>query len=129
MKYIKAYVDGGANNHTKSHGYGSFAVFGETELIHSETFLLPAKTSNQAEYMSMIRLLDYINGYQKKRIKDVWTVYSDSRLTVNQITNGWKVYEPTLKILNKTAKDIYKQLNNIKIIWVPRTEIVEVLGH
>lgn len=126
---ITCYVDGGCNNRTKSNAYGSFAVFGKDELIRSETFNLPAKTSNQAEYMSMIKLLEYLR--YDKRFKNVQvTIYSDSRLVVNQITNGWRTREPTLKQLNRRAKGLYKGIKrHTDIVWVGRDNIVEVLGH
>jgi len=130
MKNIIAYVDGGANNKTKSHGYGSYAVFGENELIHAETFLLPAKTSNQAEYMSLIKLLEFASKYRNGNGRSKWTIYCDSRLTVFQVSNGWKVNEPTLKILNKQAKELFVPMRkDVRIIWVPRKNIVQVLGH
>ena len=126
---IKAYVDGGCNNRTKRGAYGSYAVFGKDELLKSESFLLPATTSNQAEYMSMIKLLDYIRYNKQLKNKKV-TVYSDSRLVVNQIANGWRTREPTLKQLNRRAKGLYKGIKrNVDIVWVSRDEIMEVLGH
>lgn len=126
---IKAYVDGGCNNRTKKGAYGSFAVFGKDELIRSETFNLPATTSNQAEYMSMIELLKYLTYNRRMKNKKV-VVYSDSRLVVNQIANGWRTREPTLKKLNRRAKGLYKGLKqNVELVWVGRENIEEVLGH
>jgi ribonuclease HI len=130
MKDIVAYVDGGANNRTKSGGYGSYAVFGEDELIHAETFLLPAKTSNQAEYMSLIELLKFTKKHRNGNGRSKWTIYCDSRLTVFQVTNGWKVNEPTLKELNKIAKELLTPMKkDVRIIWTPRKNILKVLGH
>ena len=126
-----AYVDGGCNNRTKSGGYGSYAIFGKDELIATETFLLNAKTSNQAEYMSLIKLLEFIYNFRKRVKHDShWTIYSDSKLTVNQVANGWKVNEPVLKELNAVAKELYQGLNgHVKLIWTPRKNIVDILGH
>lgn len=125
----ECYVDGGCNNRTKRGAYGSFAVFGKDELIRSETFNLPATTSNQAEYMSMIRLLEYLR-YSKKFKNEKVVVYSDSRLVVNQIANGWRTREPVLKQLNRRAKGLYKGLKqHVEIVWIGRDNIVAVLGH
>lgn len=135
LKNITAYVDGGCNNRTHSDAYGSFAVFGKDELIRSETFNLDSKTSNQAEYESMIKLLEYVNFYMKHHKNTKWTIYCDSKLTVKQTVNGWKVNNPILKKLNRRARTLYKRVKSrefkdqVEIVWIPRAGIVEVLGH
>jgi ribonuclease HI len=135
LKELVAYVDGGCNNRTHSRAYGSFAVFGTDEVIRTETFVLDSKTSNQAEYESMIRLLEFVNWYMKHHKGTKWTIYCDSKLTVNQTVAGWKVNNPILKRLNTRARYLYKRIksrefkNQVKIIWIPRAGIVEVLGH
>ncbi len=65
LRDFTAYVDGGCNNRTHSNAYGSFMVFGKNEVIRTETFILDSKTSNQAEYEYMRRLLEFINWYMK----------------------------------------------------------------
>ena len=135
LKEFIAYVDGGCNNRTHSNAYGSFMVFGKNEVIRTETFILDSKTSNQAEYESMIRLLEFINWYMKYHRCIKWTVYCDSKLTVKQTVAGWKVNNPVLKRLNRRARNLYKRVksrefkNQVEIIWIPREGIVEVLGH
>lgn len=135
MKEITAYVDGGCNNRTHSNAYGSFAVFAKDEVIRTETFILDSKTSNQAEYESMIKLLEFVNWYTKHHKGTKWTIYCDSKLTVKQTVNGWKVNNPILKRLNRRTRSLYKRVksrefkNQVEIIWIPREGIVEVLGH
>jgi ribonuclease HI len=135
LRKLTAYVDGGCNNRTHSNAYGSFMVFGRDEVIRTETFILDSKTSNQAEYESMIRLLEFINWYMKHNKGTKWTVYCDSKLTVKQTVAGWKVNNPVLKRLNRRARTLYKRVksrefkNQVEIIWIPREGIVEVLGH
>jgi ribonuclease HI len=135
LKEITAYVDGGCNNRTHSDAYGSFMVFAKDEVIRTETFILDSKTSNQAEYESMIRLLEFISWYMKHNKDTKWTIYCDSKLTVKQTVAGWKVNNPVLKRLNRRARTLYKRVksrefkNQVEIIWIPRAGIVEVLGH
>jgi len=135
LKEFTAYVDGGCNNRTHSNAYGSFMVFGKDVVIRAETFILDSKTSNQAEYESMIKLLEFINWYMKHHRGIRWTVYCDSKLTVKQTVAGWKVNNPILKRLNRRARSLYKRVksrefkNQVEIIWIPRAGIVEVLGH
>jgi ribonuclease HI len=135
LREITAYVDGGCNNRTHSNAYGSFMVFGDNEVIRTETFILDSKTSNQAEYESMIKLLEFINWYMKRNKGTKWTIYCDSKLTVKQTVAGWKVNNPILKRLNRRARNLYKRVksrefkNQVEIIWIPREGIVEVLGH
>jgi ribonuclease HI len=135
LKEIKAYVDGGCNNRTHSNAYGSFMVFAKDEVIRTETFILDSKTSNQAEYESMIRLLEFVGWYMKHNKGTKWTIYCDSKLTVKQTVAGWKVNNPVLKRLNRRARTLYKRVksrefkNQVEIIWIPREGIVEVLGH
>ena len=135
LRELTAYVDGGCNNRTHSNAYGSFMVFAKNEVIRTETFILDSKTSNQAEYESMIRLLEFINWYIKHNKGTKWVVYCDSKLTVKQTVAGWKVNNPILKRLNRRARSLYKRVksrefkNQVEIIWIPREGIVEVLGH
>jgi ribonuclease HI len=77
----------------------------------------------------MIKLLEYLRFTKRLKNKKI-TVYCDSRLIVNQIANGWRTREPTLQILNRRAKGLYKGIKrNVGIVWVGREEIEEVLGH
>ena len=80
--------------------------------------------------MSLIKLLEFASKYRNGNGRSKWTIYCDSRLTVFQVSNGWKVNEPTLKILNKQAKELFVPMRkDVRIIWVPRKNIVQVLGH
>lgn len=128
MKANIAYVDGGCDNKTKSHAYGSFVILGKDQVIASQIFLLPAKTSNEAEYMSLIKLLKFIKNltdYQRNK----WIIYSDSKLVVKQVTNGWRVHSPNLKELNKEAIKLYNSMGNVSLFWVSRKEVYKFLGH
>ena len=123
---FKAYVDGGANNYKKGFGYGSFKIYYEDIEIFDYRFeLKTAKTSNEAEILSMIKLLTFINKYANKDSN--WTIYADSQLVVRSLNNKVNIHAENLKPLFKIAKDLL--IDRIKIIWVSREKIVKELGH
>jgi ribonuclease HI len=127
---FECFVDGGCNNKTHSGAYGSFAVFGKNCIIKSETFLLDLRTSNEAEYGSLIRLLEYISSIHKTG--SYWEVFSDSKLMVSHVNDKWEVKSKNLVDLYTQAKYFIDKINlksKIVIKWVPRKNIVRVLGH
>ncbi len=128
MKNFICYVDGGCNNIEHSHAYGSFIIFGDNSVIKSDTFILDSKTSNEAEYESLIKLLEYII---QSNIKGYWKIFSDSKLTIHQSVGKWKVNSENLKPLNKKVKELINSIGakNLSIKWTPRKNIVNVLGH
>lgn len=131
MFRFNCYVDGGFNGHA----YGSYKiVFSKSEVLH-KTFDLPnADTNNQAEYLSLIRLLSMLVEL-KKQYDKVWnqfdfTIYTDSKLMYNQIRGVYATRDSELKKLNKIVKDLYNNLyTNVKLTWTPRKNIFRELGH
>ncbi len=123
---IHAYCDGGCNNITKEKAYGSFAVFidEENEVIQRYRFD-HIRTSNEAEYEILIKLLEYL---VENNITDV-IINSDSKLTVMQVNGTYGVYAPNLIPKCIVAKELLSKLSNSKLEWTPRKNIVSILGH
>lgn len=72
-------------------------------------------TNNELEYLALL----YALGYIKDRFPDRHvTIYSDSKLIVNQMSYKWRVTVDSLKILNK--KCMMMMNDKIKIVWVSR---------
>ena len=72
-------------------------------------------TNNEMEYLALLYALDYVNNRHKK---DNITIYSDSKLMVNQINGDWQVTTDHLQPLyDKCTK---KMTDKIKIKWVGR---------
>lgn len=118
------YVDGGYDNIRKQNGYGSFAAYaGETEISLVRFDLPEVKSNNEAEYMSLLKLLEWIdvNGLSNEPN----TILTDSRLMVNQISGEWKVkaenLKPFLAMVHLPEKTELK--------WITRKVIVKILGH
>jgi len=90
-------------------------------------------TNNQAEYRTIIAALEDILGRIKRAGKDPARfsvrIQTDSRLVIGQVAGGWKVKEPTLLPLVEQVRALVKQFAGVEFEWVPREEIVRVLGH
>lgn len=72
-------------------------------------------TNNELEYLAVLYALGYIrNKYKGKNI----TIYSDSKLIVNQLTGKWRITTESLTPLYN--KCIAMMTKKIKIIWTPR---------
>jgi len=129
MEIMCCFVDGGYSNHHYDKGYGSYAIRYRGKVIErSNVFDLPVKTPNEAEYYSLLLLLDSIT---KRGDKDnfLWIVNSDSKLMVNQINGQYRVQAKNLLPLYKIAKSFIEDIDNFMLIWRPRKKIKKVLGH
>ena len=117
------YVDGACpNNGTGITGtaYGSWAKVEGGVISETKTFAMPdAKTNNEAEYLSLISLLE-------ENPEKECTIYMDSQLVVFQVMGRFRVKEPRMKTLLQRVKSL---IGARKVEWIPRKEIENVLGH
>ena len=107
---MNIYIDGGTR------GSRICLVDGDKEIIHvRKTSLGETPTNNELEYLALEFALHYIaNKYRGKSI----TVYSDSKLIVNQINGKRRVTTETLvPLYDKCMK---KMTDDIKIKWISR---------
>lgn len=124
------YTDGGyrndGNKESNGSGYGSCLLETENgEQIQFETFDLPyIHSNNEAEYMSLIHLLNILRT-TFPFASDI-IIYSDSQLLVNQVNNRWKINYKKLQDL-KNIVDSFKIKFTLE--WKPREEIYLRLGH
>ena len=107
---MNIYIDGGTR------GSRICLVDKDEEIIHvRKTRLGEIPTNNELEYLALEFALHYIaNRYRDKPI----TIYSDSKLIVNQINGKWIVTTETLRPLYD--KCMRKMTDDIKIKWVSR---------
>lgn len=121
------FTDGGFNNLTKTNGYGSFKIFSNNEEIVKRMDLAGISSSNEAEYLTLIRLLQYIKENYPEDI--TIKIFGDSKLIVNQVNGIWKIREERLFPYYKTSTDLFNSFKSITLVWVPRNIIVKQLGH
>ena len=106
IKILKIFVDGGTK------GSRICIVDGDTEIIK---YRKHTPTNNELEYLAVLYALGYVRDkYKGKNI----TIYSDSKLIVNQLTGKWRVTTPSLKPLWQKCTNMLTK--KIKIIWTPR---------
>ena len=128
MNEFIAYVDGGFRKHIDIGAYGSFVVYFEDKEVNRATFRLDSLTSNQAEYDSLLFLIDFLRYIFMSKKEVSVTIYSDSELMINQINGKDRCYNKPLKAKLKRIRKFIKD-KNITFIWVKRDKIVEILGH
>jgi probable phosphoglycerate mutase len=90
-------------------------------------------TNNQAEYRVVIAALEDLLGRIQREGKEPSRysvlVKTDSRLVVGQVSQGWRVKEPSLRPLVQRVQELAARFAEVEFEWVPREEIVVVLGH
>lgn len=73
-------------------------------------------TNNELEYLAVIYTLEYINT---NKLKDI-TIYSDSKLIVNQLNNKWRVTNNKLSTLYEKAATKMLKCCGVQLKWVRR---------
>ena len=81
-------------------------------------------TNNIAEYAAcwygLSRFKEYYDGRQV-------TIFQDSQLVVNQVKGEWDCKQEHLQPWLKAIRNIW--WDKVEIQWVPRQEVVAILGH
>jgi ribonuclease HI len=87
-------------------------------------------TSNQAEYLTLIRALERLRKLLDDRAKSVSVlIRGDSQLVINQVTGSWKVKNAALRPLYLRATALLTEFGTVEFAWHPRANSVAVLGH
>jgi ribonuclease HI len=128
---MRIFCDGGT---TKDGTYWSVAAEsadGHCEVVVDHRRSDRLTTNNEAEYAAVMESFIYIqNNFTS--VSPI-TVYSDSKLVVEQVNDRWKSTEPRMLQLKTIVRSKFKELTNlgytINLMWCPREENVKRLGH
>jgi ribonuclease HI len=74
------------------------------------------KTSNQAEYLALIKGLVVL--LQSDISSDIIHIYGDSLLVVNQVAETWQCKSPNLINYNKIAKNLVNTLRKRHVVII-----------
>jgi ribonuclease HI len=115
-KYATAWIDGGVENNP---GIGASAFvldIGDEKLIQESIKHCTKVTNNEAEYLALIKLLEYCITHKIENV----LVNTDSQLVANQINGLYQVKSDKIRTLYEKAKSLMSQLKNVKVRYVSR---------
>lgn len=144
MKHFALYFDGGCKPNP-GRGYGSFEIMagfhfsgGYRWSVKKDRIDFGKMTSNTAEYQALLCALECLfeNTLSGPLVdRDVCRsdmriqIFSDSKLVVNQLNNGWRSKRPHLTKMIECARTWLKQFGKWSIEWHSRKHNVERFGH
>jgi ribonuclease H / adenosylcobalamin/alpha-ribazole phosphatase len=111
-------ADGGSRGNPGPAGYGALvhdAATGEILIEISDS--LGTATNNVAEYSGLVAGLRHAADLAPGA--DV-EVRMDSRLAVEQMSGRWKIKDPNLRALARSAQEQARRLGQVSYVWVPR---------
>lgn len=108
----RAWFDGSARPNPGACGIGA-VLHGPNGQRHELARAAGYGNSGEAEYHALIALLDLAIAHQAHDL----TIYGDSRVVVDDINGG---ATPSLQALREQSQDRLRQLEKVRICWVPR---------
>jgi len=117
-KSLDIYIDGASRGNPGNAGAGVVIKNKKGEVIKSLKKFLGETTNNVAEYMSLILALKEA----KKLGCESVSIYSDSKLMVNQIKGIYKVRDEKLNRLKKKVDELLGAFRLERIEFIPREE-------
>jgi ribonuclease HI len=113
-------------------GYGSYEITSGGAIVDRREELQygDAITNNQAEYMTLIRSLEWLQQSLGPNAAGASVqVYGDSKLVIMQSLGKWKVNNEGLRPLNQRVKDLMASFGKVTLNWHARKHSVARLGH
>lgn len=120
------HFDGATLNSNPSNTYGvgwTISLGKEPPFIQTCERVDCFGTNNCAEYLGIIRILDYFLGGEFERQEIV--IKGDSLMVINQINNKWKAKKGLYLEFSIEAKDklsLLRDKNKVSVFWVAREE-------
>lgn len=112
-------------------GYGSYEITSGGEVLcHQREEYGNNITNNQAEYMTLIRALEWLDRYVEGRRSGARVhIHGDSQLVINQVTGKWKIKAEQLRPYAERIRSLLSGYRNATIEWHARVNSVKRLGH
>ena len=117
MRDIRIYADGGSSGNPGRSAIG-FCVFIDNKLWYLHAECIGDATNNVAEYMALLKALEFCATKSFKTIK----LYSDSKLVVSQVKGDFRVMDAKLATLNAEVRTLMREFEDVSVEWIPREE-------
>ena len=113
----EAFFDGSAKPNPGEMTVGGLIKLKESgETIHEYSKDIGEGTNNEAEYSSLLMLLDEV---LERNIQSI-VIYGDSALVVNQVNRTWKAKDDRMKALRNHARQMLSLIPEWKLEHVKR---------
>jgi ribonuclease HI len=138
MGRVVIIADGGCsgNGTPNARAYGSFvytAYRGDVVLKSYASGRLDYEqhhTNNEAEFQVCIDALELlIRNADGQRLAYEAEYRTDSQIVVNVLTGNWKCRAAHLLPLVEQARGYMSWFDHLTLVWIPREEVLCVLGH
>src|SRR5262249_33880352 len=117
---VTVYTDGASRGNPGSAAI-AFVVQVDGQTISEFATRIGEATNNAAEYLAMIRGLEFVHELGAKKVH----IRSDSELMVRQMKREYRVKHPDLIPLNEKAQVLANQFQSVTYTHVPRAENAE----
>jgi len=89
-------------------------------IVHDDKIIVKKRgvkyTNNELEYLALIYAIEYIRTNQLTNV----TIYSDSKLIVNQVNGKWRVTTEALTKLHEKATTKLSKCCSVQLCWIRR---------
>ncbi len=113
------YSDGGSRGNPGEAAYGYIIYDAEGGVFHKEGQRLGHQTNNFAEYMGIIRALEFLTKNTQTRPLKVGC-FLDSMLVTQQMSGNWKIKHENIRNLFLTARQLAETLGQVTYTQIPR---------
>jgi ribonuclease HI len=115
---LLAAIDGGARGNPGAAGFGVYVTDERGEEVASLYGYLGHQTNNVAEYAALLAALRYAIDRKARVLK----IRSDSELLVRQISGQYRVKNPVLQRLHRSAFSLMRQIGTVTVDHVRREQ-------
>lgn len=115
-------TDGAARGNPGQASYGFVVKSAEGVILHEEGKAIGVNTNNFAEYMGVLKALDYVNTNYQHKAPHIIEIVCDSMLVVKQLSGLFKIKNSELKKLFEQVKILEYSLGDVRYKNVPRAQ-------